>query len=352
MMLEKFNPSKMQPNRPVLFAARPGCGKSTLMLDILYHNRDKYSHGIAMSATDDFTGFWSGPIPPSFVHNGYNAEATGKVIATQNALFQDAWDKLRAKNPQARKEDVEFDYAFIVDEDNAFGRDINTDMNVRQIMMNGRHLHIGYYLAVQYLMGLHSSLRGQIAYIFILHEVGKANRKRIHEAFFGVIESFEDFCDIMDWATEDHRCLVLDLTVKSNDYRKCVFWYKAQVRDPRSFRVGSPDFWGYHYARYTEEQEGALVEQQDAGLVPRTKRSGPVQVHLLPEGTTVEDLEKQEKGEVDEGSEEDDEVQIVPPRLLIKQEKPTHPQATTRPSRPPTRQRRSTITGKMNSVPF
>jgi len=116
-------------------------------------------------------------------------------------------------------------------------------------------LHIGYYVAIQYLMNLHAGLRNVVAYIFILAEQGRSNRRKIHEAFFGCIPEFEDFCELMDWATSDHRCLVLDLTRHTNNYQECVFWYKATVRKPKDFRLGSPSFWAYHYAKQKTEEE-------------------------------------------------------------------------------------------------
>ena len=277
MVLEKFDPASMKPNRTSVFVGRPGMGKSTLMLDVAFHNRLKYEHGIAMSGTDQFTGFWEGCVPPTYVFEGFSTEGTGSVIAAQTKMFNEEFARMRAENPLAKKEDVQIPHAFIIDEDNLASGDINTDRHVRTIMMNGRHLKIGYYLAIQYLMALQAKLRGQVGYVFILYEVGKANRRRIHEAYFGMIEEFDDFCDVMDWATEDNRCLVLDLTVKTNDYRKCVFWYMAKVRPSDSFKLGSPAFWGYHLAANDPDGDSAPPQ---ATAHARRHRNGPLQVVL------------------------------------------------------------------------
>ena len=59
----KFNIKEMAVNSKVAIIGKPATGKSTLIKDLLYQHRKRFSGGIIMSGTEDSTGFYSGVLP-------------------------------------------------------------------------------------------------------------------------------------------------------------------------------------------------------------------------------------------------------------------------------------------------
>jgi nucleoside-diphosphate-sugar epimerase len=106
---------------------------------------------------------------------------------------------------------------------------------------------------MQYAQGIPPELRSNIDYVFIFNEPSVANRKRIYEAYAGMIPSFEYFCNILDACTQNHECLIIKTSGNSSDIREQVFWYKAEAHT--DFKVGHPDFWKYHKSNYNEKYE-------------------------------------------------------------------------------------------------
>jgi len=251
--IQFFDLSSIKTNRPVAFIAAPDSGKSTLMMDVMYTKRKDFGRGgIVLSGSDEFTGFWEGPVPSSFIYEGFQIRAIANAVTSQRTEFDKAYKELKSKNRRASKKDVVIDPIFIIDEDNGWSEDINRDPNIRQIFNNCRHLRIFYITTQQYLMSMAKKLRDNIGYLFILDEPSKRNRRSLYEQFFGMFDTFSDFCDVLDDCTEGYGCLVLDRTQRTNNYEKCVFWYEATVRDPRSFSIGGDDYWEAHYKNVLE----------------------------------------------------------------------------------------------------
>ena len=124
------------------------------------------------------------------------------------------------------------------------------DKCIRGIFMNGRHWDIFFMLTMQYCMDLSPDLRANIDYIFILRENIIQNREKIYKNFFGIFPTFDMFSHVLNSCTENFECLVLDNTSRSNKIEDVVFWYKATIRPPGTFRIGSSDFWNVHTNNY------------------------------------------------------------------------------------------------------
>jgi hypothetical protein len=106
---------------------------------------------------------------------------------------------------------------------------------------------------MQYAQGIPPELRSNIDYVFIFNEPSVANRKRIYDAYAGMIPSFEHFCNILDACTQNHECLVIKTSGNSADLREQVFWYKAEAHS--NFRVGHSKLWKFHSTNYNERYE-------------------------------------------------------------------------------------------------
>jgi hypothetical protein len=101
-------------------------------------------------------------------------------------------------------------------------------------------------------MDIRPVIRTNIDGVFILREPNIRNRKIMYENYASIIPDFKLFCDIMDQITNDFTALYIHNGSKSNDWRDCVFWYKA-TPIPENFKFGCQDYWDFHYARYNPE---------------------------------------------------------------------------------------------------
>ena len=88
LKLNKFDPKIIEQKRMTYgtvscaFIGRKGCGKSTLVSDILYHVR-KIPTGIVISGTEEGNGFYSKYVPDLFIHTRYTPQLLEKLITRQ-----------------------------------------------------------------------------------------------------------------------------------------------------------------------------------------------------------------------------------------------------------------------------
>ena len=250
VQIKKFDPSKMGNDKVCLFIGKRGTGKSTLVMDIMYHKRN-IPAGVVMSATEEGNHYYGKYVPDIFVHGAYNKEVLEKVIQAQK-------DRLMRSG--------KIDPIFILLDDCMYDRSFLRDECIRQLFMNGRHWKIFFLLTTQYCMDLPPALRTNVDYIFVLRENVIMNREKLYKSFFGVFPTFQMFQQVMDSCTENYECLVLDNTSKSNHINECVYWYKAAIRPP--FKLCAPSLWAYHAKNYNPRY-GTKIQ------VPDLKRRGP-----------------------------------------------------------------------------
>ena len=70
-----------------------------------------------------------------------------------------------------------------------------------------------------------------------------AIRKRLYENYAGIIPSFSLFEKIMDTITGDYTALYVQNSINTNDWKECVFYYKAPVVG--DFKFGCAEYRGY-----------------------------------------------------------------------------------------------------------
>ena len=235
LRLKCFDPRTMQDDAVVLIIGKRRSGKSWVARDILYH-KQHLPVGLAMSGTEEGNGFYKDYIPDAFVFNDFRPEFLQKLLARQKRL-------VRRRDP--------YPNAFVLLDDCAYDKKIFTgDTPLREMFMNGRHWKLFTMLTLQYLMDMPPSLRQNIDYVIVLKDNAKKNVKKLHDNFFGIIDDFNQFQEIMRQVTEDYGALVLDNTSNSNDLDKNLFFFKAK---PRNFHMGTQRFWQAHAAKYNKD---------------------------------------------------------------------------------------------------
>lgn len=251
LALKSFDPKKMKDDAVTLVIGRRRTGKSWITRDILYH-KQHLPVGIAMSGTEEGNGFYSNYIPDTFVYNKYDPQTLRTVMARQKKL-------VHGNHP--------FPNAFVILDDCAYDRKIFLgDTPLREMFMNGRHWKLFQIITLQWVMDMPPDLRQNIDYVIVLKDNILKNLKKLHDNFFGIINDFNQFVEIMRQVTEQHGALVLDNTSDSNDITKMLFWFKAR---PREFKMGTAEYWRQHNKRYNPKH----MLEEDPLTKPKRKSS-------------------------------------------------------------------------------
>src|SRR6056300_922037 len=85
--IRKFNMDMVGDNKVILFIGKRGTGKSTLVLDYLYHNRD-FPIGTVVSPTDEFNQTYKPHIPSIFIHDEYTPELVDNFLKRQKSIVK------------------------------------------------------------------------------------------------------------------------------------------------------------------------------------------------------------------------------------------------------------------------
>lgn len=254
LQIKKFNLNQIGDNRVCVFIGKRGTGKTTLVTDVLAAKKH-IPVGIVMSGTEEGNSYYQNYVPDLFVYSEYKSDVIEKVIARQKRL--------------AKEKDGNGNCFCLID-DCMYDKKMIRDKWMRAIFMNGRHWNIFFMLTMQYCMDLSPDLRANIDYVFVLRENIIQNREKIYKNFFGIFPSFDMFNQVFDACSENFECLVLDNTSKSNKIEDVVYWYKAKLRLPGSFKIGSSAFWKRHNEKYNKN-----YDQEDKILDPKSQRKTP-----------------------------------------------------------------------------
>ena len=209
---------------------------TTLIASLLYSKKHIIPVAMAMSGTEDSNHFHREIMPSTFVFNTYDEVQLEKFIQRQKIA----------------REHLDNPWAVVIlddctDDPSLFRKPLQNGMYKR-----GRHWKMWYILSLQYGMDVRPVIRTNIDGVFILREPNMRNRKVMYENYASIIPDFKLFCDILDQMTSDYTALYIHNASKTNDWKECVFWYKAKPI-PQGFRFGCDDYWIYHDQRYNPE---------------------------------------------------------------------------------------------------
>jgi hypothetical protein len=256
--LDRHHPSLIPDDRVVLVCGPRGSGKSTLLADIMYYHRH-IPYGVVMAGTIDTIEEWKKRVPPMFVYKGYRPDILRKILKEQEKLMLE----LGADNIPP---------VFVVLDDVAYDREINTCKVMRELLYNGRHMKIFLIIAVQYCLDMKPNMRGQFDVVYSLQEVIVANRKRLYQNFYGVFPDFSVFDPAYMQCTSGHDAMVLDkVSRRTGNPIDMVYWYGATRRG--TYRVGSPEFWMFARKMFDNTKGKRLLDDSDdEQIVPRAKK--------------------------------------------------------------------------------
>lgn len=252
LRLKKFDMRRLRYDSVAVLLGKRNTGKSFLVNDILYNNRD-IPLGTIVSPSEEANQFFTPKVPGFFIHSEFSSGLLERVVKRQKKAIK-AWQKDKSYDPRA----------FVVFDDCMFdSASWNNDKNVRLLFMNGRHYKMMFLITMQFPLGIPPVLRTNVDFVFILRETVNSNRKRIYEHWAGMFPNFKDFCHTLDQCTENYECLVIDNTSKSSKLEDMVYWYKASSHD--NFRLGAPIFWqmAAKYPQKKNEDDEDNFKKQD-----------------------------------------------------------------------------------------
>ena len=233
LKLKKFDMSSIKSDKVVLFIGKRETGKSFLVRDLLWHNRD-LPVGTVISGTEGANQFYSKMIPSIFIHDEYTPEIINNFVKRQGRLIK------KQVGGVAEYQNID-PRAFLILDDCLYDNTWVKDKNVRSLFMNGRHFKAFFIITSQYSLGIPPNLRTNVDYVFVLRETIHSNRRRLYEQYCGMFPTYEFFCTVMDQCTENFECLVIDNNSKSSKLEQQAFWYKGT--DHPDFRLGADILW-------------------------------------------------------------------------------------------------------------
>ena len=211
-------------------------GKSTLIASLLYGKKHIFPAAIAFSGSEDSNGFYRKILPSTFVYNEYNEDQIKSFIRRQKIAKQ------HLQNPWA---------VILLDDCTDDSRVFNTPLQ-QGMYKRGRHWSMWYIVSLQYAMDIRPVIRSNVDGLFVLRDPILKNRRKIWENYASVIPDFTIFCSLMDQLTDDFCCMYISNQSRSNDWKDCVFWYKA-TPVPEDWKFGCPEYRQFHDDRFNPE---------------------------------------------------------------------------------------------------
>lgn len=233
LKFKKFEPETMRGSSISVFIGGRNTGKSYCMKDIMYYHRS-IPMGVMICPTNKFNKNFTGIIPPKCIRGEYSEELIDSLFRRQ----LDIADRVEIEPTRYAGMDSRI---FIGLDDMGFDKNWKKDLRILEIMMNGRHPQITFFLSLQYCLSLRPEFRTNFDYIFVFKHAMKNEKLRLFTYFGGMFENFAEFNHYLNKMTDNFGCMVIDTRARTNSLTDSVFFYRA--KDNGAYRMFDDRFW-------------------------------------------------------------------------------------------------------------
>lgn len=227
--ISKFNMDKFRKHSMSLIIGKRSTGKTTLIRDILYHNKDIPYGKLVWHSYNSNT--YDTNIPSELISEDVGEIPTiiTNAIARQQNINKHVY---KYEKDTWKIYDGEDRSMFLALDDMAYDNAWLKHKDTRGLFFNRHSLRLLTIISMQYDIGLSPVFRSNSDYIFIGRENNVQNRKKLYQMYAGIFPTYDVFCKVLDtYTAESHQFLVIDYTAPCNNIEDCVFWYKAELHD-------------------------------------------------------------------------------------------------------------------------
>jgi len=261
--IRSWKPETMAPDATCLAVGKRHAGKTTLMIDIMNHLKDRLDLVIGMNPTENASNPTLGKfLPPAFIYDRYDEEKIKHVLE---------WQRRAVANGKAMRVGLILDDCMGETNKDGSKKKIMSSGEIGKIFKIGRHRKLFFWCTLQYMRDCPPDARSNTDLLFLYNMPSPTERMKVYKDFFGMIKSYNDFSSILDACTQGYKCLVLDTRIAMRDPQNCIFFYQAKT-NYSSFRVGKDVFWNLSDMLFVDRSDNDLDVSRVLGSDP--KKSG------------------------------------------------------------------------------
>jgi hypothetical protein len=272
LSLPRYRPELMNPDSTILFVGPRRTGKSTLVMDILYHMRHKIYAAVCQTPTTETAEELGKVIPWSCVHDDFDSV---KLQTAVNAMTQLVKTERQVAPKMGRHPEKRI-LLVLLDDCMADQKNMKQKI-IQDIFYNGRHYDLLFINVQQYIMDMPSKLRTNIDIIVSTYDQAPDSQERLWKYFFKTaFPRYDQFVRNYTKTTADFRAIILDRT------KRKVYWYKAQhppvwETEGQGQRLCHPSIWVMH-CKYLRSRAEEL--KGDIAYISETVRKSTEDVTL------------------------------------------------------------------------
>jgi hypothetical protein len=211
-----FSIDKISVGNSVLIVGRRNTGKTSTVLDILWHNRD-IPRGLIVNDSSS-EGRYKKSIPPQFIQDEYTEDIPRAVVRRQNAVL--------------RKRDTGIDTrGFCVLDDCLYSSLWLHDKYIQYILKERQDLHLLFIAATVYGFGITPQITAAFDYVILGRDLNTHTIRRLHAQYAPTCLSYDILEALISRLDpSETTLLVIDNTTQSQRVEDRIFFYKPMPR--------------------------------------------------------------------------------------------------------------------------